>query len=146
MHVVVLVGGNPVVLSNRIVGEVRRQLLQRRVILGRGIAGRGIVSAIGAAEENLWIVLGCVVVLVAAVILVGAAGEGAVEAAERNGVLAFRQRSVAGQVDVRIFLIGPPSMAAELQVVAQAVRRRLIGATWGLKRVIVVEDAEVRAG
>ena len=37
-------------------------------------------------------------------------------------------------------------MAAELQIVAQAVRRRLIGATWGLKRVIVVEDAEVRAG
>ena len=37
-------------------------------------------------------------------------------------------------------------MAAELQVIAQGVGRRLIGPTGGLKRVVVVKHAEVRAG
>jgi hypothetical protein len=70
-------------------------------------------------KKNLRIVLGGVVVLVAAVVGIHAAGERSREAAERNGVLAGRQRSVVGQVDIGVLLIGAPAQAFGLQIVAQ---------------------------
>src|SRR5258708_28659680 len=78
----------------------RRKLLRRRVVLSLRVGRRRIVAPIGGVEEHLRIMLGGVIVLVAAVIGVGVAGRCAREGGERHFILALRRNRV-GQADAR---------------------------------------------
>src|SRR5271165_6111672 len=139
MHIIVLVWGNPIILSHRVVGEIGLQLLQRGIVLGQRVGIGRVVAPVGRGEEHLRVVLGGVVVLVAAIVLVAAGSECTREAAERNRVLTLRQDRIVGQVDVGVLLVRPPGLAGGLQVVAQAVGCRLVGTAWHLERVVVIE-------
>ena len=88
--------------------------------------------------------LGGVVILLGSVVCIRSSRECAGEAAERNGILVLRHRLVISQADVCVFLIRPPGLAGALQIVAQALSRRLVS-TAGAKWIIVVECAQIRA-
>src|ERR1700747_2665460 len=105
MHVVVLVRSNPIVSSHRVVREVRRQLLQRRIGLRQRIGVGRVVAAIAGDEENLRVVLGGVIVLVAAVISIAASAERAREAGERYHILALCSGVVGGPAYAGILLV-----------------------------------------
>src|SRR5215472_5351873 len=137
MRVVVLIRGDPVVSGHCVVCQICRQLLQGRVELGLRIGWRVIVSAIRAAEEYFRVVLGGVIILVAAIVLVRSAGKGAGRAAERYGILALRQRLVVRQINVRVFLVGAPGCAGVLEIAAEVLIRVLIGSARSERIVIV---------
>src|SRR5262245_46581418 len=108
MHIVVLIGRDPVVLGYRVAREIGCQLLQGSIILGERVRWGIVVAAIGAAEKNLGIMLGRIVILIAAVVLIGSAGESTGKTAERHRVLTFQNRLVVRQVDIYVLLIRPP--------------------------------------
>src|SRR5258708_39864647 len=82
------------------------------------------VAAVCCIEAPVGVVLGRVVVLVAAVVGVGVGRRRAREVRQRHGVLPGRQHGV-GQLpvhgrEVDTLLIGPPALAAGLQGGAEA--------------------------
>jgi hypothetical protein len=112
VHVVVLIGCDPVVVGHLIVGQIDKQLLQRSIVLGQRIGGRRIVAAVAVREEHLRIVLGGVVELRRAVELIDPGGKVSGEARQRNRPLIPRQDDI-GQLtsdrrQVNVFLIRPP--------------------------------------
>ena len=112
MHVVVLIGCDPVVVGHLIAGQIDKQLLQRSIVVGQRIGGRRIVATVAVREEHLRIVLGGVVELRRTVELIDAGDKVSEEAGERNRPQRLRQDNI-GQLatdcsQVSVFLIRPP--------------------------------------
>ena len=84
VHVVVLIGCDPVVVGHAIVGQISKQLLQRSIVAGQRIVRRGIVAAVAVCEEHLGIVLRGVIKLRRTVELIDAGDKVSGEAGERN--------------------------------------------------------------
>ena len=109
VHVVELIGSNPVVVGHGILRQINKQLLQRSILLGQRIGRRGIVAAVAVREEHHGIVLRGVVVLRRAVELIEGAGTKASgEAGERNRPLVLQQDDIgqrtADRLQVGVFL------------------------------------------
>jgi hypothetical protein len=56
MHVVVLIGSDPVIVGHAVAGEIDEQLLQRSIVLGQGVRRRRIVAAVVSEKSTrgLW--------------------------------------------------------------------------------------------
>src|SRR5262249_32663346 len=110
-----LVRRDPVVIGDRVVIEVRLQLLQRRIVVG-GRVGRGkVVPAVGIREERRRIVLHGVVVLLAAVVGVGDGGVSARAVDDRRNPLALRE-NIAGAVGIDVFLVRLPGESGVVEI------------------------------
>jgi len=106
VHVVVLVGRDPVVIGHGVVGQITGELLKRSILQAHRIRSAEIAAAVGISEEDHRVVLGRVIELVRAVVGIGAGHKGSREARQRHSPFALGQDNVVqvsavrGQIDV----------------------------------------------
>jgi len=88
--------------------------LQRRVVLGLGIGGCEVVAAVGGREEQLPVVFGREIILVAAVVGIGVGSRSAAEAQQRDSPLVLRGDGAGQGVGAR--LIDGPAAGRQVNV------------------------------
>src|SRR5579862_7741931 len=154
VHIVILVGRDPVVVGHGVIGKIGEKLLQGRIMAGQRIRRGRIVAAVGVGEEHHGVVFRGVVILAGAVEGIDIAG-GVIsgETAQRNGPLILRQhdvgklsRGIVSKIDV--FLIRLPGFSGQRDQGAQVQACVLIvGEGGGIGvGVVIVKNAKVGPG